>query len=330
MRSSTKISSFTPVLALLGLAFVVLVLSPASARAQQCEVTDQILLSDYDLADLDLNDVQVANDLDVRQESAVPHWQTMFTELPQDWYRGISLAPRIESIRPLATLSILTYSLTRVDNELWHDTRKFFRSSEIGREFMNYSVALGDGRTHLGIAAAFAGYGWLMGDSQALRAASQTVETFMATGVAVQLLKRVTGRESPAAATHRTGRWQFLPHFKQYQKHQTSYYAFPSGHISTAMGTLTVIAENYPQAGWIKPVGYTMVGALGMGLVAKGMHWYSDLPAGIGLGYLFGKIVSNPELSNITKISKEGAVDVSVAPGFDRQGGGRVSLAVVF
>ena len=299
-------------------------------RAQQGNETDQVVLSDYDLPEVELAKVQVVNNPDVHQENTVMQWQTMFTELPQDWYRAVLIVPRLESVRALATVGIITYSLMRVDYETWHDTRRFFRSSEIGREFANYSVALGDGRAHLGIAAVFAGYGWLTDDSQALRTASQTVESFMANGIAVQLFKRLTGRESPAAATHHTGRWKFLPHFKQYQKHPTSYYAFPSGHISTAMGTLTVIAENYPQVGWIKPVGYTMVGALGVGLVARGMHWYSDLPVGIGLGYLFGKIVSNRDRPDVTKNSTQGGVDVTLTPGFDGQGGSRVSLAVKF
>jgi hypothetical protein len=58
------------------------------------------------------------------------------------------------------------------------------------------------------------------------------------------------------------------------------------------MSTVTVITENYPEVHWIKPIGYTLVGLVGISLVNVGYHWYSDLPLGIGLGYLFGKIAA--------------------------------------
>jgi membrane-associated phospholipid phosphatase len=254
----------------------------------------------------------------------------MFSQLPNDWARSAALSLKAESVPAIAGIGVLTYSLIRMDNEMWRGTRRLYRTSETVNELSGYAVALGDGRLHLGIASAFAGYGWLMDDPKAVRTASETVEAFLATGITVQLLKRVTGRESPASATHNSGRWKFFPHPKQYEKHPTSYYAFPSGHISTAMATLTVIAENYPQERWIKPVGYVLVGALGVGLVAKGMHWYSDLPVGLAIGYLFGKIAANPALPDFVKGPNEKGVEVSVSPLIDGQGGGGIHFAVAF
>jgi membrane-associated phospholipid phosphatase len=157
------------------------------------------------------------------------------------------------------------------------------------------------------------------------------VEAFLATGITVQLLKRITGRQSPAAATHLTGRWKFLPRMQQYAKHPTSYYAFPSGHISTAMATLTVVADNYPDQNWLKPVGYTLVGALGTGLVAKGMHWYSDLPLGIAVGYVFGKVAASPQTPGKPVASeKEDGMKVAVSPTFDGQRGAGIHFALAF
>jgi membrane-associated phospholipid phosphatase len=322
--------SYLPALIIRIVSIIVIVLVlPASAQSQVYGESDPILLEEINWTANPLTEVRVDPSLLDRRGDAAPTWYSMFSKLPGDWSRGVSLTPQTQNVRALASIGVFTLSLMRVDNEMWRATRKFYKSSEVAREFSGYAVALGDGKLHLGIAGAFAGYGWLMDDSRALRTASQTVEAFLATGVAVQLLKRVTGRECPNAATHQTGRWKFFPHPSQYDKHPTSYYAYPSGHISTAMGTLTVIAENYPEVRWIKPVGYTMVGALGFGLVAKGMHWYSDLPLGIALGYLFGKVVSNPDLPSTPK-ADDGGVNVSLAPGFDGQGGSRVSLAVVF
>jgi hypothetical protein len=269
--------------------------------------------------------------LNAINQNGSPQWYSMITKLPGDWARTGNLLFRSESVPAVAGIGLLTFSFVRMDNQMWRATRKFYRSSQTTTDISSYAVALGDGRLHLGIAGVFAGYGWLADDPRALRVASQTVEAFLATGITVQMLKRITGRQSPAAATCETGRWKFLPHPQQYAKHPTSYYAFPSGHISTAMATLTVVAENYPDQRWLNPVGYTLVGVLGTGLVAKGMHWYSDLPLGIALGYVFGKIAASPITPGQPIISQgEEGVKVAVSPTFDDRGGAGIHFAMAF
>jgi hypothetical protein len=109
----------------------------------------------------------------------------------------------------------------------------------------------------------------------------------------VQLLKRMTGRESPLTASSKSGTWRFFPNIVKYQKDQPKYYSFPSGHLSTAIATLTVIAENYPESNYVKPIGYSVIGLLGVGLVAKDMHWFSDFPLAAALGYEVGKIITS-------------------------------------
>jgi len=257
-------------------------------------------------------------------------WHSMFSQLPSDWSRGAGLTIRSESIPSIVGIGVVTFGLLQTDNNTWLATRRLCRSSDTFHDAAGYAVALGDGKLHLAIAGTFACYGWLFDDSRALRTASQTMEAFIATGVTVQVLKRVTGRESPIEATHHSGRWKFFPHPSNYQRNQARYYAFPSGHISTAMATLTVIAENYPEQRWIKPVGYTLVGALGFGLVSRGMHWYSDLPLGVALGYLFGKLAAHPDAQAFAASSKDSGVSVVVLPALDGEGGGRLSLAVGF
>jgi len=56
-----------------------------------------------------------------------------------------------------------------------------------------------------------------------------------------------------------------------------------------------VIGENYPEIKWIKPLGYTLTGLLGISMVNTGIHWYSDYPLAIVLGYAFGMIAAHPE-----------------------------------
>jgi len=105
-------------------------------------------------------------------------------------------------------------------------------------------------------------------------------------------LKRISGRESPQSATTPRGLFRPFPNWGKYSRNETKYYSFPSGHVSTSMAVLTVIADNYPESTWIKPVGYAAIGAIGISLVARGWHWFSDLPLAAVIGYAYGKIIS--------------------------------------
>lgn len=308
--------------------FAVSVIS-SSCLSQNAEL-DPVLF-DNDLQQTPLpSSAQPVLNLDILQQQMVPRWHSMFSQIPNDFARFGNLTMSMQSVPTIAGLGLLTISLIETDHRSYRSTRVLYRESAVFRGFSNDAVALGDGRLHAGIAAAFAGYGLIADDSKALRTASETVEAFLATGITVQLLKRVTGRESPICATQSHGRWKFFPQLSMYQKHQASYYAYPSGHISTAMATLTILADNYPSQTWIKPVGYTMVGGLGVGLVAKGMHWYSDLPLGIALGYVLGKTAAHPEAPEASDVPHDGGVKVSVTPSFDSLGGSGVRFALNF
>ncbi|MCX6144824.1 MAG: phosphatase PAP2 family protein [Ignavibacteriales bacterium] len=301
----------------------------SSSLSQNRELEPVLFDNDFRPIALPLN-MEPGLNIDILRQQIGPRWHTMFSQIPNDFARFGNLTVSTQSIPTVASLGLLTISLMETDHHSYRSTRVLYRRSATFHEFSDYAVTLGDGRLHAGIAVAFAGYGLIADDSRALRTASQTVEAFLATGITVQILKRISGRESPICATRNSGRWKFMPHPGTYEKNQPSYYAYPSGHISTAMATLTVIAENYPRQSWIKPVGYTLIGALGVGLVAKGMHWYSDLPLGIALGYVFGKTIANPESSEIAEVSNDGGIKVSVTPSFDPQGGSGVRLAVNF
>jgi hypothetical protein len=149
---------------------------------------------------------------------------------------------------------------------------------------------LGDGWTHLSIATSFLAYGIIKKDNRASQTASQLGEAILSTGLVVQALKRTTGRQSPFRSTQDRGRWFFLPSYNTYQNNVSNYDAFPTGHLATAMATVTVIAENYPEYKFIRPVGYSLMGVLGYAMLNNGVHWASDYPLGIALGYGFAKI----------------------------------------
>ena len=110
-------------------------------------------------------------------------------------------------------------------------------------------------------------------------------------GVGTQVLKRIAGRQSPSEATSNGGTWHPFPSFQNYQNHTPYYDAFPSGHLATLMSTVTILAENYPEKKWIRPIGYTITGLVAYSMINNNVHWISDYPLAIALGYLCAKQV---------------------------------------
>jgi hypothetical protein len=147
---------------------------------------------------------------------------------------------------------------------------------------------LGDGWTDVIIASGFITTGLVTGDNRPLQVASEMGESILASGTIVQVLKHVTGRQSPFESTQPGGEWRFFPNQYTYAHHTPSYDAYPTGHLCAAMATVTVISENYPEHTYIRPVGYTLMTALGFQMLNNGVHWASDYPLGIALGYWFG------------------------------------------
>jgi hypothetical protein len=162
---------------------------------------------------------------------------------------------------------------------------------------------IGDGSVHLGIMAGFLTYGYFNDmDSKALSVGSQLAEGLFDVGIATQFLKHTTGRQSPFKSTSPRGKWDLFPNQFDYANNVASYDAFPSGHLATTMMTITVLANNYPDNVYINPIGYTLMGLLSFQMLNNEVHWASDYPLAIAIGYTFGTIVSTRERSrNIKK-----------------------------
>jgi hypothetical protein len=134
-------------------------------------------------------------------------------------------------------------------------------------------------------------YGKIKDDYRALSTASQLAEAFILMGIGTQIVKRITGRETPGESSTPAGKWRFFPSFSDYQNHTPSYDAFPSGHLATLMSSITIFSENYPEKKWIKPVGYSLTGLVAYSMINNKVHWASDYPLAIGMGYLCARQV---------------------------------------
>jgi hypothetical protein len=257
------------------------------------------------------------------------HVQDMLVNVPGDWASSAAVTVDARALPYIAGVGAVTGLLIATDKQTNDFAKRITANSDAVQNASRTFVHVGDGKTHLAVAAGFALYGLIGSDSRALRTGSQTVEALLSCGIAVQVLKRCFGRESPQVATSDRGVWRFFPNLKSYQKHQAKYYAFPSGHISTTMATVTVIAENYPDISWIRPVGYSLIGCLGVSLVNVGYHWYSDLPLGIAMGYMFGMIASHQHGGGFAFLGNDAYSGLRVLPVVSQEGTG-VTLALLF
>ena len=225
-------------------------------------------------------------------------WHDPITKLPEDIFKFGGQVFNVNSIPTIAGLAALTGALISIDHITSEPFYKNYRSSSSSRNLSKKISFLGGGEFHLIVATIFGGAGLIFKNNRAKRTALQIVEAELACGLTVQLLKRISGRESPQSATSPRGTFRPFPNWNEYARHETKFYSFPSGHLSTSMAVLTVIADNYPEISWIKPVGYSTLGIIGIGLVARGWHWFSDFPLAIAIGYTYGKLITGRNLSN--------------------------------
>jgi len=154
---------------------------------------------------------------------------------------------------------------------------------------------LGDGITHVSIMAGFFAHSMIKENDKSLNVSSQLAEGLIGVTIVTQVLKHLSGRETPTWSSTKTGKWRWFPNPRTYHVDVPKYDAFPSGHFAASMMTITVLAENYPANPYIKPIGYTLISLLGFQMMNNGVHWASDYPLGIAIGYTFGKIVSKRE-----------------------------------
>lgn len=218
-----------------------------------------------------------------------------------------------KNVLKIGAMAAITAVLVAYDQPIYEEAQRLGRRWNISRkdktktyisafgvpifrgpsDFGSALYFIGDGWAHTTIAVSFLGYGLIADDNRALQTASQLAEGMLTTGLSTQLLKHITGRESPVVADAPGGVWRVFPNQKNYHKHVPNYDAFPSGHLATAMMTLTVVAENYPEHKYIRPLGYCLLTLVSFQMMNNGVHWVSDYPLALAMGYSLGKIAVN-------------------------------------
>lgn len=243
-----------------------------------------------------------------------PHFFEMITNIPKNVQSTFNDFGYKENLIALGGATVMTVAIIPEDQHLLEQSR--ILGERIGlKDFAKYHhfgplenipsdltsaiYLIGNGTTPLLMSMGFATYGLIKKDYRALNTSTGLVESLLVCGVFSQTIKRISGRQSPAPAItdgNPGGDWNPFPSFSAYGKNTPNYDAMPSGHVMTATAALNVILTNYPDKKWIKPVGYTLIGLLGFEMVQANVHWYSDYPIALVMGYIIGKNVANSKI----------------------------------
>jgi len=252
-------------------------------------------------------------------------WYTMFANIPRDWGRWYDISFRKERVNEWITIGGLTVATVLTDDITYTPSARFYHSSSQAKKWSDFCANIGDGTTQFVLAGAMGAYGLLFKDQKALRTGSQIVQAVLASGAVIQVLKHVTGRESPFVRSTPTGVWKILPNQIDYHRSVPSFDAYPSGHICTSLATVIVVAENFPDVKWIRPAGYAFTTLVGLGMLSNGIHWVSDYPLGLFIGYYFGMLAAHPEGVPVIE-SDDGRLKVQVLPNITPLGTGAILL----
>lgn len=233
----------------------------------------------------------------------------IFTKFPNTSKRAFSMAFSKEALLPWAAILGSTAVLVEDDERWLAESKRFGKRMDwsendhtetkvdvFGKDILRLPTDkgsavyfLGDGWLHMSIATGFLATGYVRDATKPFNVGIQMIHSMVTSTVYNQALKRSFGRETPNFATKKRGALRPFPGFDNYGEETAKYDAMPSGHIMTVMSQFTIFHLNYPQyAAWTYTVGALWGGALMIQMVNNGVHWWSDYPLGIGMGYLFG------------------------------------------
>lgn len=269
--------------------------------------------------------------------------EQIFTEIPRTSSRSLKSAFSKEALLPWATILGSTAILVEDDERWLSESKRFGRKMGwiendrtqtkfdlFGKDILRLPTDkgsavyfLGDGWLHMSIAGGFLAAGQIHGQTRPFNTGVQMVHSMTTSTIYNQALKRSFGRETPNFATKRRGAMRPFPGFKNYGEATAKYDAMPSGHIMTVTSQLTIFYLNYPEyAPWTISVGALWGTALMIQMVNNGVHWWSDYPLGIAMGYLFGRQAYNMGKSDaeVDTESKTKRTEIAFYPYVSREG----------
>jgi membrane-associated phospholipid phosphatase len=188
---------------------------------------------------------------------------------------------------------LLTAVMFQYDQQIYDDLYTWKMHNPAVKKISPAITNLGDGSFSIGLFSGFVGYGLIFKDAKACEAGKIGLESFLLTGVTVQLLKHLCGRERPSAATCDGGFWHGPFSYLREPKGGrgiSSFDAFPSGHTVTIFAAATTISDFYTEP-WVSYTCYSLASLIAISRITESTHWMSDCFVGAIIGYYGTKLV---------------------------------------
>ncbi len=262
-----------------------------------------------------INSVQKQNhELDKgEQNNKDPFFKAIFKDEAEIWTSPLKFS--LKDWITFAGLSVFTAYLIKNDESIYTRFKAYQNKNKWVDSFSPIITLLGDGNVSLGISGLFYLSGAIFKDKKAKNTSKLVLMSLIHSGVVVQLIKHLAGRQRPEAQNgvdHWEGPAGF---FKRYKNKRDMFYdAFPSGHTITVWSTATVIAHQYNKSPVVPLICYGLATLSGLSRITEDKHWFSDVFVGAILGFAIGKFIYKKRSQKfmIMPITKKGTIGFNI------------------
>ncbi len=194
----------------------------------------------------------------------------------------------------IAGTAVITAGLVHFDQQTYSTLLQWKQRSTSLEAVSPVITTVGNGVFSVGLFGGYLGYGALFDNAQAARVGRIGLESFAASGLAVQILKVLFGRERPSVATRPGGKWSGpFSYFHRNPARSSglaSFDAFPSGHTTTVFAAAATLSDAYSSP-WVSCISYSIASGVAISRIMEGTHWMSDCFVGGLIGILSTKSV---------------------------------------
>lgn len=227
---------------------------------------------------------EVSENKDPQSEDAVELNKEYFKGYVSDFKNIVTSPARWDASDWITAVAVSGVAVGLYDNDAkiqkWALDHKTKTTDKIGDD----ATLAGNGVLTAPIVGGMYLYGYLADDGKMRKTSLLSVESFVLTGVFVQVLKYGTGRHRPYTGDP--------PHTWDgpFARHSGTNMSFPSGHASAAFSVATVIASEYDNI-IVPTLAYGVATITALNRVTHNAHWSSDIFVGSAIGYFTGKAV---------------------------------------
>jgi hypothetical protein len=201
---------------------------------------------------------------------------------------------RIKKKDLMVWIPVLTATAVTIlyDEEIYSGFKEFQNNHEWVSDISPVITWGGENVFVLSVGGLFYLSGVLSGKEKARQTGLIALQTWIHTGIIVQVGKLLSGRQRPSYSEGKDKWYGFPASLNRFKGEPTSKYdAFPSGHTIEAWALATIIAEQYKDIKIIPVISYTLATGVGLSRVTEDAHWLSDVILGGALGYSIGRFM---------------------------------------